>query len=154
MVSHCQALASSFKWKQWLNLTQKIWSDHWCWTSFQPSDESVVNLEIVLVITAVRPSAAGPYGNVCYGMRVCIRTKSTNCVIPLSRDCGGAVGTCEDQSSIMYAWGRNAPSTKLPRGNYSLSLSEICCYWSVSGRTLSDSLFHSLLYCSNKNRTH
>uniref|UniRef100_A0A674PCQ4 Peptidylglycine alpha-amidating monooxygenase n=1 Tax=Takifugu rubripes TaxID=31033 RepID=A0A674PCQ4_TAKRU len=58
---------------------------------------------------------AGPYGNVCYGMRVCIRTKSTNCVIPLSRDCGGAVGACEDQSSIMYAWGRNAPSTKLPR---------------------------------------
>uniref|UniRef100_A0A674NF70 Peptidylglycine alpha-amidating monooxygenase n=1 Tax=Takifugu rubripes TaxID=31033 RepID=A0A674NF70_TAKRU len=30
-------------------------------------------------------------------------------------DCGGAVGACEDQSSIMYAWGRNAPSTKLPR---------------------------------------
>lgn len=23
---------------------------------------------------------------------------------------------CEDASSIMYAWGRNAPSTKLPRG--------------------------------------
>lgn len=97
---------------------------------------------------------AGPYGNACDGMRVCIRTKSANCVIPLSRDCGGAVGACEDQSSTMYAWGRNAPSTKLPRGNYSLWLSEICCYWSISGRTLSDSLFHSLLYWSNKNRNH
>uniref|UniRef100_H3CNS3 Peptidylglycine alpha-amidating monooxygenase n=1 Tax=Tetraodon nigroviridis TaxID=99883 RepID=H3CNS3_TETNG len=30
-------------------------------------------------------------------------------------DCGGAQGVCGDTSSIMYAWGRNAPSTKLPR---------------------------------------
>ena len=37
-------------------------------------------------------------------------------VLFLSRDCGGAESVCEDQSSIMYAWGRNAPSTKLPRG--------------------------------------
>uniref|UniRef100_A0A8C6S9X4 Peptidylglycine alpha-amidating monooxygenase n=1 Tax=Neogobius melanostomus TaxID=47308 RepID=A0A8C6S9X4_9GOBI len=30
-------------------------------------------------------------------------------------DCGGAQGTCKDGSSIMYAWARNAPPTKLPK---------------------------------------
>ncbi|KAJ0056893.1 hypothetical protein NL108_000691, partial [Boleophthalmus pectinirostris] len=30
-------------------------------------------------------------------------------------DCGSAQGTCEDESSIMYAWARNAPPTKLPK---------------------------------------
>ncbi|KAL0963177.1 hypothetical protein UPYG_G00350720 [Umbra pygmaea] len=29
-------------------------------------------------------------------------------------DCGGVKGTCEDEASIMYAWARNAPPTKLP----------------------------------------
>lgn len=57
-------------------------------------------------------------------MPVSIRTRRINCVLSLSRDCGGAQGVCEGQSSIMYAWGRNAPSTKLPRGIHSLFLSE------------------------------
>lgn len=58
-----------------------------------------------------------------------IRTSGVNGVLSLSRDCGDAAGVCVDQSSIMYAWGRNAPSTKLPRGIHSLLLSEttICC---------------------------
>ncbi|KAM9735351.1 peptidyl-glycine alpha-amidating monooxygenase B isoform 2-T2 [Menidia menidia] len=30
-------------------------------------------------------------------------------------DCGGAQGTCKDEASIMYAWARNAPPTKLPK---------------------------------------
>ncbi|XP_068609284.1 peptidyl-glycine alpha-amidating monooxygenase B [Brachionichthys hirsutus] len=30
-------------------------------------------------------------------------------------DCGSVHGTCEGESSIMYAWARNAPPTKLPR---------------------------------------
>lgn len=34
----------------------------------------------------------------------------------LFRDCGSVQGTCEDESSIMYAWARNAPPTKLPKG--------------------------------------
>ncbi|XP_012995716.2 peptidyl-glycine alpha-amidating monooxygenase B isoform X3 [Esox lucius] len=29
-------------------------------------------------------------------------------------DCGSVKGTCEDEASIMYAWARNAPPTKLP----------------------------------------
>uniref|UniRef100_A0A4W5JZX1 peptidylglycine monooxygenase n=1 Tax=Hucho hucho TaxID=62062 RepID=A0A4W5JZX1_9TELE len=29
-------------------------------------------------------------------------------------DCGSAKGTCEDEASIMYAWARNAPPTRLP----------------------------------------
>ncbi|XP_078811748.1 peptidyl-glycine alpha-amidating monooxygenase B isoform X1 [Oryzias latipes] len=32
-----------------------------------------------------------------------------------SWDCGGALGTCKDDPSIMYAWARNAPPTKLPK---------------------------------------
>lgn len=32
-----------------------------------------------------------------------------------SWDCGGSKGTCDDESSIMYAWARNAPPTKLPK---------------------------------------
>uniref|UniRef100_A0A3Q2CAI1 Peptidylglycine alpha-amidating monooxygenase n=1 Tax=Cyprinodon variegatus TaxID=28743 RepID=A0A3Q2CAI1_CYPVA len=31
------------------------------------------------------------------------------------QDCGSVQGTCEDDSSIMYAWARNAPPTKLPK---------------------------------------
>ncbi|XP_056146473.1 peptidylglycine alpha-amidating monooxygenase isoform X2 [Lampris incognitus] len=30
-------------------------------------------------------------------------------------DCGSVQGTCEDEPSIMYGWGRNAPHTKLPK---------------------------------------
>nr|XP_043868756.1 peptidyl-glycine alpha-amidating monooxygenase A isoform X2 [Solea senegalensis] len=30
-------------------------------------------------------------------------------------DCGSAEGTCDDGGSIMYAWARNAPPTKLPK---------------------------------------
>ncbi|XP_041666609.1 peptidyl-glycine alpha-amidating monooxygenase isoform X2 [Cheilinus undulatus] len=30
-------------------------------------------------------------------------------------DCGGIQGTCKDEASIMYAWARNAPPTKLPK---------------------------------------
>ncbi|KAL7376598.1 hypothetical protein ABVT39_011546 [Epinephelus coioides] len=30
-------------------------------------------------------------------------------------DCGSVQGTCEDEASIMYAWARNAPPTKLPK---------------------------------------
>ncbi|XP_077593276.1 peptidyl-glycine alpha-amidating monooxygenase B isoform X2 [Stigmatopora nigra] len=30
-------------------------------------------------------------------------------------DCGSAQGTCEDKSSILYAWARNAPHKKLPK---------------------------------------
>ncbi|KAM9306556.1 peptidyl-glycine alpha-amidating monooxygenase B [Pholidichthys leucotaenia] len=30
-------------------------------------------------------------------------------------DCGGRKGTCKDESSIMYAWARNALPTKLPK---------------------------------------
>ncbi|KAJ3604864.1 hypothetical protein NHX12_026916 [Muraenolepis orangiensis] len=41
------------------------------------------------------------------------------CQTPVSTagywDCGSAQGICEDEASIMYAWGRNAPPTKLPR---------------------------------------
>nr|XP_046146537.1 peptidyl-glycine alpha-amidating monooxygenase B isoform X1 [Oncorhynchus gorbuscha]XP_046146538.1 peptidyl-glycine alpha-amidating monooxygenase B isoform X1 [Oncorhynchus gorbuscha] len=29
-------------------------------------------------------------------------------------DCGSVKGTCEDEASIMYAWARNAPPTRLP----------------------------------------
>ncbi|XP_055009771.1 peptidyl-glycine alpha-amidating monooxygenase B isoform X2 [Boleophthalmus pectinirostris] len=42
-----------------------------------------------------------------------------SCQTPVSTsgywDCGSAQGTCEDESSIMYAWARNAPPTKLPK---------------------------------------
>ncbi|XP_028273447.1 peptidyl-glycine alpha-amidating monooxygenase B isoform X2 [Parambassis ranga] len=41
------------------------------------------------------------------------------CRTPVSKssywDCGSVKGTCEDDASIMYAWGRNAPPTKLPK---------------------------------------
>ncbi|XP_034089161.1 peptidyl-glycine alpha-amidating monooxygenase A isoform X2 [Gymnodraco acuticeps] len=41
------------------------------------------------------------------------------CLTPVSTssywDCGSVQGTCEDEASIMYAWGRNAPPTKLPK---------------------------------------
>ncbi|XP_034751399.1 peptidyl-glycine alpha-amidating monooxygenase isoform X2 [Etheostoma cragini] len=30
-------------------------------------------------------------------------------------DCGSVQGTCADEASIMYAWARNAPPTKLPK---------------------------------------
>ncbi|KAM7393430.1 hypothetical protein PAMA_008197 [Pampus argenteus] len=30
-------------------------------------------------------------------------------------DCGSVQGTCKDEASIMYAWARNAPPTKLPK---------------------------------------
>uniref|UniRef100_A0A8C9XVF5 Peptidylglycine alpha-amidating monooxygenase n=1 Tax=Sander lucioperca TaxID=283035 RepID=A0A8C9XVF5_SANLU len=38
-----------------------------------------------------------------------------DCVVSLSRDCGSVQGTCADEASIMYAWARNAPPTKLPK---------------------------------------
>ncbi|XP_063745556.1 peptidylglycine alpha-amidating monooxygenase isoform X2 [Eleginops maclovinus] len=41
------------------------------------------------------------------------------CQTPVSSssywDCGSVQGTCEDEASIMYAWARNAPPTKLPQ---------------------------------------
>lgn len=37
-------------------------------------------------------------------------------VVGLLRDCGKELGTCRDQAKIMYAWARNAPPTKLPKG--------------------------------------
>ncbi|KAK2888647.1 peptidyl-glycine alpha-amidating monooxygenase B isoform X2 [Channa argus] len=41
------------------------------------------------------------------------------CQTPVSTssywDCGSVQGTCEDEASIMYAWARNAPRTKLPK---------------------------------------
>ncbi|XP_022600169.1 peptidyl-glycine alpha-amidating monooxygenase isoform X1 [Seriola dumerili] len=41
------------------------------------------------------------------------------CQTPVSTssywDCGSVPGTCEDEASIMYAWARNAPPTKLPK---------------------------------------
>ncbi|XP_030005228.1 peptidyl-glycine alpha-amidating monooxygenase isoform X1 [Sphaeramia orbicularis] len=41
------------------------------------------------------------------------------CKTPVSKtnywDCGSVKGTCEDEASIMYAWARNAPPTKLPK---------------------------------------
>ncbi|XP_053729622.1 peptidyl-glycine alpha-amidating monooxygenase isoform X3 [Synchiropus splendidus] len=41
------------------------------------------------------------------------------CKSPYSKsgywDCGTAHGTCRDEASIMYAWARNAPPTKLPK---------------------------------------
>ncbi|KAE8284730.1 Peptidyl-glycine alpha-amidating monooxygenase B [Larimichthys crocea] len=41
------------------------------------------------------------------------------CQTPVSTrsywDCGSVQGTCEDEASIMYAWARNAPPTKLPK---------------------------------------
>ncbi|XP_023142064.2 peptidyl-glycine alpha-amidating monooxygenase B isoform X1 [Amphiprion ocellaris] len=41
------------------------------------------------------------------------------CKTPVSTrsfwDCGSVQGTCEDEASIMYAWARNAPPTKLPK---------------------------------------
>ncbi|XP_061887416.1 peptidyl-glycine alpha-amidating monooxygenase B isoform X3 [Entelurus aequoreus] len=41
------------------------------------------------------------------------------CKTPVSTtnywDCGSARGTCEDGGSILYAWARNAPRTKLPK---------------------------------------
>ncbi|XP_075935626.1 peptidyl-glycine alpha-amidating monooxygenase B isoform X3 [Anarhichas minor] len=41
------------------------------------------------------------------------------CQTPVSSssywDCGGVQGTCEDEASIMYAWARNAPPTRLPK---------------------------------------
>lgn len=42
--------------------------------------------------------------------------KPTICVVFLLRDCGSVQGTCKDEASIMYAWARNAPPTKLPKG--------------------------------------
>ncbi|KAF7642390.1 hypothetical protein LDENG_00258640 [Lucifuga dentata] len=42
------------------------------------------------------------------------------CQTPVSTssywDCGSEKGTCEDEASVMYAWARNAPPTKLPSG--------------------------------------
>lgn len=35
----------------------------------------------------------------------------------MCRDCGTEQGTCEDEAKIMYAWARNAPPTKLPKGD-------------------------------------
>lgn len=48
----------------------------------------------------------------------------------LSRDCGSVKGTCEDEASIIYAWARNAPPTKLPRGivSYRLTLTKNYIY--------------------------
>ncbi|XP_054468876.1 peptidyl-glycine alpha-amidating monooxygenase isoform X2 [Anoplopoma fimbria] len=41
------------------------------------------------------------------------------CQTPVSTssywDCGSLQGTCEDEASIMYAWARNAPATRLPK---------------------------------------
>nr|XP_057916242.1 peptidyl-glycine alpha-amidating monooxygenase isoform X2 [Doryrhamphus excisus] len=41
------------------------------------------------------------------------------CKTPVSTtsywDCGSAHGTCKDDASILYAWARNAPHTKLPK---------------------------------------
>ncbi|KAM8827391.1 peptidyl-glycine alpha-amidating monooxygenase isoform 4-T12 [Spinachia spinachia] len=41
------------------------------------------------------------------------------CQTPVSSssywDCGSVRGTCEDEASIMYAWARNAPPTRLPK---------------------------------------
>ncbi|XP_037547789.1 peptidyl-glycine alpha-amidating monooxygenase [Nematolebias whitei] len=41
------------------------------------------------------------------------------CMNPVSSsgywDCGSVQGTCKDEASIMYAWARNAPPTKLPK---------------------------------------
>ncbi|XP_026195851.1 peptidyl-glycine alpha-amidating monooxygenase A [Anabas testudineus] len=41
------------------------------------------------------------------------------CQTPVSTsnywDCGSVQGTCVDEASIMYAWARNAPPTKLPK---------------------------------------
>ncbi|CAL8322247.1 unnamed protein product [Lota lota] len=41
------------------------------------------------------------------------------CQTPVSTsgywDCGSVQGICEDEASIMYAWARNAPPTKLPK---------------------------------------
>ncbi|KAM6976282.1 peptidyl-glycine alpha-amidating monooxygenase A isoform 2-T3 [Tautogolabrus adspersus] len=41
------------------------------------------------------------------------------CQTPVSTssywDCGSVQGTCKDEASIMYAWARNAPPTKLPK---------------------------------------
>ncbi|XP_034566304.1 peptidyl-glycine alpha-amidating monooxygenase B isoform X4 [Notolabrus celidotus] len=41
------------------------------------------------------------------------------CQTPVSTstywDCGSSQGTCKDEASIMYAWARNAPPTKLPK---------------------------------------
>uniref|UniRef100_A0A8C9XYH9 Peptidylglycine alpha-amidating monooxygenase n=1 Tax=Sander lucioperca TaxID=283035 RepID=A0A8C9XYH9_SANLU len=41
------------------------------------------------------------------------------CQTPVSTssywDCGSVQGTCADEASIMYAWARNAPPTKLPK---------------------------------------
>uniref|UniRef100_UPI003AACF3F8 peptidyl-glycine alpha-amidating monooxygenase B n=1 Tax=Centroberyx gerrardi TaxID=166262 RepID=UPI003AACF3F8 len=41
------------------------------------------------------------------------------CQTPVSTnsywDCGSVQGTCEDEASIIYAWARNAPPTKLPK---------------------------------------
>ncbi|KAM7369456.1 hypothetical protein PAMP_013723 [Pampus punctatissimus] len=41
------------------------------------------------------------------------------CQTPISTsnywDCGSVQGTCKDEASIMYAWARNAPPTKLPK---------------------------------------
>ncbi|XP_077944476.1 peptidyl-glycine alpha-amidating monooxygenase B isoform X6 [Gasterosteus aculeatus] len=41
------------------------------------------------------------------------------CQTPVSSssywDCGSVKGTCEDEASIMYAWARNAPPTRLPK---------------------------------------
>lgn len=136
MVSHCQATRSSFRWNHWLNLTLKILLDQLCtihscmniasasWRKSAKSGDRSYSPS-GLISSSIVCRDGGRYGNVCSWLVVCIRTKSINCVISLSRDCGAANKVCEDQSSIMYAWGRNAPSTKLPRGNYSLSLSEI-----------------------------
>lgn len=35
-------------------------------------------------------------------------------------------GTCEDEAAIMYAWARNAPPTKLPKGT-SMTFSVLNC---------------------------
>lgn len=54
----------------------------------------------------------------------------------LFRDCGSVQGTCEDDSSIMYAWARNAPPTKLPKSKSNTLIIQM--YLQISGYILFD----------------
>lgn len=50
-------------------------------------------------------------------------------VVSSLRDCGGSQGTCDDEAKIIYAWARNAPPTKLPRGNLSCQIGSLALLW-------------------------
>lgn len=64
-------------------------------------------------------------------MREFLRAKPRACVFLclLFRGCDG--GTCLDKSNILYAWARNAPPTRLPKGM-------VFSFWDIPNDSSSD----------------